>query len=98
MMESATTNKSVNWRPGGDVALWIIAVILAAMSVLVVYSSTGGEVLGRGGNHFRVLLGQLGIVAMGLVVVWAVHKINYQFYGRMVWLAYAVARGFTVMV
>ncbi len=85
-------------KPGGDAVLWIIAVILAAVSVLVVYSSTGVEVLGEGGNHIRVLVRQLGIVAMGLVVVYAVHKIDYQFYGRVVWIAYGLALAFTVMV
>ncbi len=85
-------------RPGGDVTLWIIAIILAALSVLVVYSSTGVEALGRGGNHINVLIRQLGIVAMGLLVVYVIHKIDYQFYGRIVWLAYGVALAFTVMV
>ena len=84
--------------PGGDVVLWIIAVILAAVSVLVVYSSTGVEALATGGAHIGVLLRQLVIVTMGLVVVFLVHKINYQFYGRVVWVAYALALAFTVMV
>jgi cell division protein FtsW len=85
-------------RPGGDVVLWIIVVILAAVSVLVVYSSTGVEALGVSGSHVGVLLRQMGIVSMGLLVVWAVHKINYQFYGRIVWLLYGMALAFTVMV
>jgi cell division protein FtsW len=84
-------------RPGGDVVLWIIAVILAAVSVLVVYSSTGVEAL-DGGGHFRVLIRQLGIVGMGLVVVYLVHRIDYQFYGRVVWVAYGLALAFTVLV
>ncbi len=80
--------------------LWIIAVILAAVSVLVVYSSTGVEALrpDGSGNHIRVLVRQLAIVVMGLVVIYAVHKIDYQFYGRVVWVVYAVALAFTVMV
>ena len=92
------TVRSSTLRPGGDVVLWIIAVILAAVSVLVVYSSTGVEALEGGGDHIRVLLRQLVIVAMGLVVVYAIHKVDYQFYGRVVWVAYAVALAFTVMV
>jgi cell division protein FtsW len=92
--------RPLNLRPGGDVALWIIVAILAVVSVLVVYSSTGFEALdpsGRG-SHFGVLVRQLGIVAMGLCVVWAVHKVNYQFYGRVVWLAYGIALAFTILV
>ncbi len=97
-MDSGKQIRGISLRPGGDVVLWIIAVILAAVSVLVVYSSTGVEALGEGSNHIRVLVRQLGIVLMGLLVVWAVHKINYQFYGRVVWIAYGVALAFTVMV
>ncbi len=78
--------------------LWIIAVILAAVSVLVVYSSTGIQALAAGGDHLRVLVRQLVIVAMGLLAVYGVHKINYQFYGRVVWIAYGIALAFTVMV
>jgi cell division protein FtsW len=90
----------VSLSPGGDIVLWIIVVILAAVSVLVVYSSTGVEALNPGGdgNHFGVLVRQLGIVAMGLVVVWLVHKVNYQFYGRIVWLTYGLALAFTMLV
>lgn len=80
--------------------LWIIAVILAAMSVLVVYSSTGVEALnpGNSGNHWGVLVRQLVIVGMGLGVIYGVHKINYQFYGRVVWVAYALALALTILV
>ncbi len=85
-------------RPGGDVVLWIIAVILAAVSVLVVYSSTGVEALEAGGDHLKVLVRQLIIVSVGLVVVYAVHKVNYQFYGRVTWVVYAIALAFTVLV
>lgn len=88
-----------NWRPGGDVTLWIIAVVLAVVSLLVVYSSTGAAAItGGGGSHTSVLVRQLGIVAMGLVVIYLVHKVNYQFYGRIVWGAYAVALAFTLLV
>ncbi len=87
-------------RPGGDVTLWIIAIILAIVSLLVVYSSTGASTFntGSGGNHFGVLVRQFVIVVMGLVVIYAVHKVNYQFYGRVVWAAYAMALVFTLMV
>ncbi|MDR1671736.1 MAG: FtsW/RodA/SpoVE family cell cycle protein, partial [Alistipes sp.] len=88
----------ISLKPGGDVVLWVIVVILAAVSVLVVYSSTGVEALGARGSHVGVLVRQMGIVVMGLLVVWAVHKVDYQFYGRVVWLAYGLALAFTVMV
>ena len=99
-MDTGQQIKTSSLRPGGDAVLWIIAVILAAVSVLVVYSSTGVEALrpDGSGNHIRVLVRQLAIVVMGLVVIYAVHKIDYQFYGKVVWWAYAVALAFTVLV
>jgi cell division protein FtsW len=99
-MVTGTQLREPGLRPGGDVTLWIIAIILAAMSVLVVYSSTGVDALSPdgSGNHIRVLVRQLGIVMMGLTVIYAVHKINYQFYGRIVWTAYAFALAFSVLV
>jgi cell division protein FtsW len=93
-----STNFPRSLRPGGDVVLWIIAVILAVVSVLVVYSSTGVDALGRGANHISVLVRQVGIVTVGLAVVYLVHKVNYQFYGRVVWMLYGLALAFTVLV
>jgi cell division protein FtsW len=93
--------KRLNWRPGGDRVLWTIVVILAIVSLLVVYSSTGASVYrtsGADGSHFGIFIRQFFIVLMGLVVVYAVHKVNYQLYGRVVWAAYTLALIFTIMV
>ncbi len=92
------TKKRWNLRPGGDIVLWIIAVVLAVVSLLVVYSSTGTSVVATSGNHFGVFIHQLGIVVMGLVVIYLVHKVNYQSYGRVVWAAYTIALVFAVLV
>ncbi len=97
----ATITKKWTLRPGGDRVLWTIVVILAIMSLLVVYSSTGASVYSRSGadgSHFSIFLRQFGIILMGLVVVYAVHKINYQFYGRIVWSVYTLALVFTILV
>lgn len=96
-----TIAKRWNWRPGGDRVLWTIVVILGIMSILVVYSSTGASVYntsGADGSHLSIFVRQFMIVLMGIVVVWAVHKINYQVYGRVVWAAYALALLFTILV
>ncbi len=92
--------KRLSLRPGGDLPLWIIVIILAFVSLLVVYSSLGGSAIStnNASAHFGVLIRQAGIVLMGLVVVYLVHKINYQIYGKVVWVAYALALGFTLLV
>jgi cell division protein FtsW len=96
-----TEHKKWTLKPGGDLTLWVIAGILGVVSLLVVYSSTGAFAYGPGhigGSHLSVLVRQMVIVAMGLVVIYLVHKVNYQFYGRIVWVAYVTALVFTILV
>jgi cell division protein FtsW len=96
-----TVTKKWSWRLGGDRALWIIVFFLAVASIFVVYSSTATSVYsssGADGSHFRIFLKQLGVVVLGLVAVYLVHKVNYQFYGRVVWVAYALSLVFTILV
>lgn len=97
---AVNTGAKFTWRPGGDLTLWIIAGILGVVSLLVVYSSTGAAAYntGSGGSHFSVLVRQMAIVVMGFVAIYAIHKINYQIYGRVVWAAYAIALVFTLLV
>lgn len=100
-MDSEIAAKRWKFGLGGDRVLWTIVMILGVLSVLVVYSSTGTSVYsssGNDGNHWNVFLRQFMIVLMGIGVVWAVHKVNYQVYGRAVWAVYAVALLFTVLV
>jgi cell division protein FtsW len=75
--------------------------ILAVVSIFVVYSSTASSIYsssGADGSHFRIFLKQVIVVLIGLAAVYGVHKINYQFYGRVVWVAYALALVFTILV
>jgi cell division protein FtsW len=101
MNNEKNITKRWNWSIGGDRALWVIVIILAAVSLLVVYSSTAASVYsssGADGSHAKIFVKQLAVVLVSLGGVYVVHKINYQFYGRVVWVAYALSLVFTVLV
>ncbi|MDR0907953.1 MAG: FtsW/RodA/SpoVE family cell cycle protein, partial [Rikenellaceae bacterium] len=98
---SENITKRWDWKIGGDRALWVIVIILAAVSLLVVYSSTAASVYsssGADGSHTKIFLKQLIVVLVSLAGVYVVHKINYQLYGRIVWVAYALSLAFTILV
>jgi len=79
---------------GGDLSLWVIFLLLGMISLLVVYSSTTALVYARAEiNTWRELLAQFRFIAVGLLIVWAVHLINIEHYNRyarlMFWLSVA---------
>lgn len=96
-------DKTQTWwqrlRIGGDKPLWIIFVVLAFVSMFVVYSSTTSSLYGSttAGHHLTRFFKQLIYVIIGLVAVWAVHRLDYQRYGRWAYAAYIVSLGFMVL-
>lgn len=68
---------------GGDRALWIILAALAVVSLLVIYSSTASLAhMNAGGDTFHYFTNQLMFVLISFVVVWVVHRIDYQVYAK----------------
>lgn len=66
----------------GDPMIWGIVILLAVISILVVYSATGSLAYKKtGGNTEKYLLDHSMMVAMGLIVMWVAHKIPYKYYG-----------------
>jgi cell division protein FtsW len=66
----------------GDPMIWGIVILLAVISILVVYSATGSLAYKKtGGNTEKYLLDHSMMVAMGLMVMWVAHKIPYKYYG-----------------
>lgn len=65
----------------GDLAIWVIILLLCVPSLLVVYSSIGTLAYSKyGGNTFYFLFKQGGFLLLGLIVVWLVHKVNRKWY------------------
>ncbi len=80
-------NRFLNWlvsRIRGDVHIWIVVLFLTLFSVLVVYSSTGSlAYLKKSGNTEYYLFRQLMFIAVGLVLMYLIHRINYIYFLRI---------------
>ncbi len=80
----ASLNKDVLLkRTHGDKYIWGIVILLAMISVLVVYSATGSLAykMNRGNNEIY-LFKQVSFTLIGLVAIYFMHRVNYTFYSR----------------
>ena len=64
-------------RTKGDRVIWAVVVILSFISLLAVYSSTGSLAYRMDKNASYFLIKQLMVLALGLFIIYTVHKINY---------------------
>ena len=85
---------------GGDRVLWIIIIALMTISVLVVYSSTAkmAYMPSSGSSTTEFLHSQLGLLALCVVVLFAAHRFNSDFYRRLSYWAFFLAFGLTLAV
>ena len=84
---------------GGDKALWIIFAALGIISLLVVYSSTTALVYAQKDiDTWRELFSQFRFIAVGLLIVWALHLINIEDYNRFARLLFVVSLILTLLV
>jgi cell division protein FtsW len=72
----------------GDKVIWGLVVILALISLLVVYSATGSLAYKMyRGNTEVYLFKQIAFIAVGLVLIYFAHRVNYTIYSRLAkWL------------
>ncbi|MBS1746739.1 MAG: FtsW/RodA/SpoVE family cell cycle protein [Bacteroidetes bacterium] len=75
-------------RARGDKYIWSIVVLLALVSLLVVYSATGSLAYKYyDGNTSVYLFRQLTFIVVGLLVIYFMHRVNYTIYSRVsLWL------------
>lgn len=78
------TLQELGKRTKGDKVIWALVLILALASLLVVYSSTGmlAYKYNRGNTEFY-LFKQFMFIAVGLVVIYIVHAVNYKAYSKL---------------
>lgn len=68
----------------GDRVIWAVAVLLAIVSILVVYSSIVTLAYRyQDGNTEYYLIKHSVIVVIGFVFMYGAHKLNYRYYSRM---------------
>jgi cell division protein FtsW len=68
----------------GDKVIWSIVVILSLVSVLAVYSSTGmlAYRMEKGDTEYY-LFKQLSVLALGIIIIYFAHRVNYTVYSRV---------------
>lgn len=68
----------------GDPVIWFIAFALSIISIVVVYSATGPLAFKlQGGNTEYYLIKHGTLVLLGLVLMWAAHRIEYKYYSKL---------------
>lgn len=64
----------------GDRWIWLIVILLSAISLLAVYSSTGTLAYKRGVGVESILLKHLAMVIGGIALMYISHKLDYRYY------------------
>ena len=68
----------------GDPVIWAVAIILAIISILTVYSAAGAYAFKKfGGNTEAPLIKQLAYIGLSLGMMWLAHKIDYRYYAKI---------------
>ncbi|MBZ5858234.1 FtsW/RodA/SpoVE family cell cycle protein [Flavihumibacter profundi] len=68
----------------GDKVIWTLVVLLALMSLLVVYSSTGSLAYKMyRGNTEVYLFKQVAFISIGIMMIYFAHMVNYTLYSRI---------------
>lgn len=75
----------------GDKVIWALVVILTLMSLLTVYSSTGTLAYKMSKSTESYLFKQIVFIAIGMLIIYGLHKVNYMWYSRVALFAYIVA-------
>lgn len=80
-----------NNRLKGDAIIWSIVIVLALISLIAIYSSTGSLAYRMKDGHAEVyLLKRFFIVAVGLLIMFVAHNINYTLYKKYAFIALMV--------
>lgn len=79
-------------RTSGDKYIWGIVLVLALISILVVYSATGSLAYKMNkGNNEVYLFKQLSFTVIGLLVMYFLHRINYTLFSRIATILFVIS-------
>ncbi|MCC5945468.1 MAG: FtsW/RodA/SpoVE family cell cycle protein [Bernardetiaceae bacterium] len=79
-----TSERAENSYFEGDRVIWIVVFMLAAISILVVYSAAGSLAFRRmEGDTEYYLLKHASLVLLSLVAMWLCHKVDFRYYSRL---------------
>lgn len=96
MSNSATIEKtpfgSLRSRTKGDKVIWTAVVLLAVVSLLVVYSSTGLLAYKMyKGNTEVYLFKQFAFILVGVMIIYFAHQVNYTIYSKVAKILFLVS-------
>ncbi len=78
-------------RTKGDQVIWGVVLVLSFISLLAVYSSTGSLAYRMDKNSSYYLVKQLMVLALGLLIIYWVHKINYTKFAKIAVVLYLLS-------
>ncbi len=84
------TNNFLN-RTKGDKVIWAIVIILTMVSILVVYSSIGSLAYKMNKSTESYLFKQIGFIALGVMIIYFAHRVNYTIYSRVATILFLVS-------
>ena len=81
-----------------DITFLSFVLILLTIGLVMLFSSSYAYSYAYYGNSYKFITRQAAFAALGVVVMLVVSKINYHFWRKFAWLAYAVAIGLLVVL
>ncbi len=96
MIEATTIEqgslRGLHEKAKGDKVIWAIVILLALVSLLTVYSSTGllAYKMNKGNTEFY-LFKQFIFIAIGIAVIYFMHRVNYTFFSRLAIILFLIS-------
>ncbi len=82
----------------GDPIVWTIIIVLAAISLLAVYSSTGSLAYKyQGGNTYYYMFKHFSFLMIGIGLIWGIHQLDYRLFAKYATILLAVSIGLLVV-
>ncbi|PWT71413.1 MAG: cell division protein FtsW [Bacteroidetes bacterium] len=86
------TFKHLRSRTRGDKVIWAVVVLLALVSLLAVYSSTGLLAYKMyKGNTEIYLFRQFAFIVIGILIIYFAHQVNYTIYSKVARILFLVS-------
>lgn len=85
-------DQSILNKTKGDKVIWATVILLALVSMLVVYSSTGLLAYRYNkGNTEIYLFKQVVFITLGIMIIYFAHRVNYTIYSRVAKILFLIA-------
>lgn len=97
-MQSKTKSVNKEKKRQVDFVLVVIIIILLAFGIVMVLSASAPSALAETGSSYTYFFSQLRFAAMGLVIMWAVSRLDYHIYKKFYWPVYWISVGILLLV